>query len=69
MRSHRRVDSSCFDEDQIKILFDAFEEALFLAQITDRTGPQAEAIAQRVIEVYRGGERNPKHICRQAAAN
>lgn len=56
-----------FDEQQVHLLSKAFDEALRLADIEDRSGEQAEAVAQRIITTFQVGERDPKRIARIAA--
>lgn len=60
---------SAFSGDQVAVLTEAFEEALRLADIKDRTCPRAEAIADRVITTFELGEREPKRIARAAVEN
>lgn len=63
------LSANSFDEYQSKTLTDAFEEALRLADVADRTSLPAEAIAQRVIVLFKTGEKDPKDIARLAAGN
>lgn len=69
MPAHVFLDSKTFDEKQLKLLVDAFEEAIFLADISDRNSREAESVALRIIRQYVAGERDPRRICRQAIAN
>lgn len=50
-------------------MIEAFEEALRLADIKDRTCPRAEAIADRIITTFEIGERNPVRIARATVEN
>ncbi len=56
-----------FDDRAIAILTEAFEEALRLANVSDRLSPQAEALAARIIVLFGQGEDDPEHIARIAA--
>ncbi len=60
---------SVFNEDQVHVLTEAFEEALRLTEIQDRTSLRAESIAERIITTFEIGERDPKRIARLAAEN
>src|SRR5262249_23527357 len=60
---------SVFDDNQVHVLTEAFEEALRLTDITDRTSWRAEAIADRIIATFGTGERDPKQIARAAVEN
>jgi hypothetical protein len=67
--ANRDHDPRCFyDEQQVKILTDAFTEALRLSDII-RSDLRAEAIAHRIIGQFLIGERDPMKIARVAAAN
>jgi hypothetical protein len=57
-----------YDEQQVKILTDAFTEALLLSDII-RSDRRAEAIAHRIIGQFLIGERDPARIARITAAN
>jgi hypothetical protein len=58
-----------FDEQQVQILTEAFEEALRLAEIQDRESLAARAIAERIIAYFKFGERDPRQMARMAAEN
>ena len=44
----------------------AYEAALTLVQLKDRDDPLTELIAQKIIETYRTGMRDPARICATA---
>lgn len=55
-----------FGPDEIKVLVDAFDEALSAAGVVERTGTAATAIAKHIIELAKAGERDPAKL-REAA--
>lgn len=61
--------SSAFDPQQIQIMKEAFERALRLSFIRDRTSLRAECVARRIIYSFVAGERNPSQIARMATEN
>jgi hypothetical protein len=60
---------SVFDEQQVQIMTEAFEEALRLSEIEDRSSLRAESVAERIIVSFKLGERDPKRIARMAVEN
>ena len=48
-----------FGPDEIKVLSDAFEEALRELGLVDRTDPATLLVAKRIIELAQQGERDP----------
>jgi hypothetical protein len=69
MQIGKLLGCGAFDETQIAVLSEAFEEALRLSDIKDRAGLEAEAVAHRIITTFEIGERDPKRIARMAAEN
>jgi hypothetical protein len=63
------TETGVFDDRQVSILSEAFEEALLLLELKDRSCISAQALAIRVIAHYSKGERDPKQIARKAAEN
>jgi hypothetical protein len=55
-----------FGPDEVKRLTDAYEAALTLLGLTDRTDPLCELIAAKIIQVYRLGEHDPPRLCVRA---
>jgi hypothetical protein len=64
----RLLEGRHHDARDIGIMTVAHNEALRLCGITDRTTPEAESIARRVISNFAGGERDALAIARAAAA-
>lgn len=58
-----------FDEQQVLLLTEAFEEALRLADIQDRGSLRAESVAERIIWFFKVGESDPKRIARMVTEN
>jgi hypothetical protein len=58
-----------YDQRQLSILRQAFEEALRMHEIEDRSDIRAETIARRIISYYARGENDPIKLARVASAN
>jgi hypothetical protein len=65
----RLLERGAYEPGDIEILTEAFEEALRLAGVEDRTTVAAEMIAQRVIAQFEKGETDPKRIAERAVAS
>ena len=66
MIMRRLLQNLAFDQDDIKRLAAAYEEALRALHISDRDDPINEVIAQRIIEGARTGVRDPIVLCKMA---
>jgi hypothetical protein len=55
-----------FGPEDVRRLVSAYEAALELLRLSDRTDPVCELVAATIIQVYRKGERDPPHICATA---
>jgi hypothetical protein len=55
-----------FGPDEIRRLTAAYEAALALLGLTDRSDPLCELIAAKIIQVYRLGEQDPPRLCARA---
>jgi hypothetical protein len=55
-----------FAPEDIARMTAAYEGALELLRLKDRTDPVKELIAQKIIEITRNGEREPRRICVRA---
>lgn len=62
----RHLQEESFGPDEIKVLTAAYEAALELLRLKDRTDPVCELIAEKIIKVYRLGETDPARICARA---
>jgi hypothetical protein len=56
-----------YNEDELKLLMGAFEEALRQADVQDRTSEEAAAIARRLLLAFKQGESHQQRLARQAA--
>jgi hypothetical protein len=62
-------ETSVFNERQLSILRQAFEEALRMNEIKDRSDIRAQTIARRIISSYALGERDPINLACTASRN
>jgi hypothetical protein len=62
IRSH--LNGQRFDPEAIRIMGLAYEMALVALQRTDGTNnPTREAVAQKIIDLAKTGERDPEQLC------
>ena len=66
MAIYRLLREAAFSPDDISRMTAAYEAALRLLRLTDRTDPVTEIVAKKIIEVARNGERDPPRICARA---
>jgi hypothetical protein len=69
MQTDSVMEPGVFDQRQLSILRQAFEEALRMNEIEDRSDIRAETIARRIISSYVRGEDDPIKLARVASAN
>jgi integrase len=60
------LQNSAFGPEDIERLSAAYEEALRLLQLSDRTDAATQIIARRIIQAAQSGVREPSEICRLA---
>jgi hypothetical protein len=63
MTIHRLLQDASFDQPMIASIVAAYDAALKLIQLTDRDDAVTEIVAKKIIQVARGGVRDPAHIC------
>lgn len=63
MAIYRLLREASFGPDEIERMTAAYEAALKLLRLADRTDPITELIAQKIVETARTGERDPERIC------
>jgi hypothetical protein len=63
---YRMLQGSAFGPEDIERLSAAHEEALRLLQLSDRTDPITQIVAQRIIHAAQTGVREPSEIFRLA---
>jgi hypothetical protein len=66
MAIYRLLQEAAFSPEDISRMTAAYEAALRLLRLTDRTDPVTEIVAKKIIEVTRSGERDPPRICARA---
>ena len=65
MAIYRHLKEASFCEADLTRLAEAYECALTKLRLADRHDPVTELIATKVIEIYRGGDHDPAHVCGQ----
>jgi len=63
MAIHRLFQRSAFSPEDIKRLETAYDAALRALQLSDRSDPQTEIVAKRIIEIAQTGIRDPAKLC------
>ena len=63
---YRLLQEASFDQPDIDRMTAAYEAALKMLRLADRTDPLTELIAKKIIDVARNGERDPARICSRA---
>ena len=56
-------DQSVFEPELTSAMSIAFDEACRMLQLADGAAREREAVAVRIIELARRGERNPQQLC------
>jgi hypothetical protein len=68
MPIYRLLRDHAFGPEEIKILGDAFEDALRTLRLVNRDDPATEIVAKKIIELAQRGERDPVRL-RHAAGH
>ena len=63
MAIYRLLREAAFSPEDVSRMTAAYEAALRLLRLTDRTDPVTEIVARKIIEVTRLGEHDPPRIC------
>lgn len=63
MATYRILKNSGLEPDEIQRLTSAYEKALALLGLKDRTDPLTATVAQHIIQVAETGEKDPDLIC------
>jgi hypothetical protein len=63
---HRFLKEGSFGAEEVSLLTAAFDGALQLLRLTDRSDPICQLVAAKIIQVYRMGERDPPKLCARA---
>ena len=68
MAIYHLLQNSAFGPDEIGCMTTAYEDALRILGLANRTDPITEIVAKKIIEVAQTGERDPLRIRAQAIA-
>jgi hypothetical protein len=66
MALHRLLENSPLGPDEIKLMTDAYEEALRLLRLSDRADALTELVAIHIVAITVSGERDPSIITSRA---
>jgi hypothetical protein len=66
MPIYRFLKEAAFDQADIDRMVAAYEAALTLLRLADRSDPICELVARKVIEIARSGESDSAQICARA---
>jgi hypothetical protein len=66
MAIDRLLQNAAFGPEDTERLSAAYEEALHLLQLSDRTDPITQIVAERIIEAAKTGVREPSQLCQLA---
>lgn len=58
----RLLQNSAFGPDEIRCITTAYEDALRVLGLVNRTDPVTEIVAKKIIEIAQTGERDPLRI-------
>ena len=53
-------DDQSFTPEEVRVLIEVFEQSLKALRLIDRVDPATMLVAEKVLEVARGGERDPQ---------
>ena len=56
------LQDKAFGPDEIIVMVKAFEDALRVLKLVDRTDPMTEMIAKKIIDLAQQGERDPVRL-------
>jgi hypothetical protein len=63
---YRLLQEASFGPDDIRRMTAAYEGALDMLRLQDRSDPVTELIAAKIIQVFRSGELDPPRLCARA---
>lgn len=63
MPIYRLLQNSAFEPEHIKRMDEAYERALVVLGLKDRTDPLTDNVARLIIEAAQTGEKDPEMIC------
>jgi hypothetical protein len=68
MAIYLMIRQSAFEPEAIERMTAAYEHALKVLQLSDRTDPLTELVARKIIEIAEVGERDVDRLCQRALA-
>jgi hypothetical protein len=66
MAIYRLIRESVFEPEAIARMTEAYEQALTVLQLTDRSDPITELVARKIIEIAEVGETDSNRLCQRA---
>jgi len=69
MAIYRLLQNSAFGPDEINFMTTAYDDALRVLGLTDRSDPLTEILAKKIVEIAQTGERDPARIRAKAVAD
>jgi hypothetical protein len=66
MAIYKVIAQGAFNQTDIGIMTAAYEAALRMLHLKDRTDPITELVAKKIIEMADNGDRDPRRICVRA---
>jgi hypothetical protein len=66
MSVHKLIANGSFGPDEIRVMSEAYEDALVVLQLGNGDDPIAELIAKSIINVSAAGERDPAQMAERA---
>ena len=66
MAIYRLLQNQAFDPDDIERMTVAYEAALQVLRLANRSDPLTEIVAERIIEIAQTGVRDPAKLCAAA---
>ena len=61
-----RYTSEAYGPDEIRVISEAYENALHALRLVDRNNPVEEIVARKIIEIWETGERDAYRIAARA---
>ena len=62
MPIYRFMKEAAYGPDATRVMTEAYENALHILRLVDRTAPVTEIVAKKIIEIWRTGERDAHRI-------
>ena len=66
MAIYRLIRETVFEPEAIERMTAAYEQALTVLQLTDRSDPITELVARKIIQIAEVGETYPDRLCQRA---